>query len=52
MNQKLQKFHQHTFCKHSVKVLPGILKFIFLKMTQKALASFRPKGNSIAATSL
>ena len=49
MNQKLQKFHQHTFCKHSVKVLPGILKFIF---SQKALASFRPKGNSIAATSL
>ena len=40
MNQKLQKFHQHTFCKHSVKVLPGILKVIFSQNDTKSISKF------------
>ena len=55
MSPKSQKSH-HIFCKHSLKILQDILKKIyrtfwkpfFLKMTQKALASFEPKGNPVA----
>ena len=35
MNQKLEKYFQHIFCKHSLKSLKGILKAIFSQNNTK-----------------
>ena len=53
MNQKLQRCHQHIFCKHSVKILQGIRKVIFSRnRIKKALPSVGPKGDPIETPSI
>ena len=53
MNQKLQKCHQHIFCKHSVKILQGNRKAIFSqKDTKKILVKVGPKWDPIVTPSI
>ena len=45
MNQNLQKRYQHIFIKHTAKSLQGILKTIFLEITQKSIRNVGSKEN-------